>query len=805
MRKEKPLDPKLLRIEIKTNQFNFKNTKTLKPLNDFVGQTRAIKALLFGVAIQSQGYNLYAMGPTGIGKRSLINTILADHAKRIPVPSDWCYIHNFSDPDQPIALSLPAGMGVKFQKDMTSFLNELGYAIITVLESDDYRAKIKRINDYFESKRHAQVAKQKHVDIDKTPSLYKAQHLKEVSLQAHALAVVLKPYMRRLKKKYIKYRTILYYLRSAFKDAIENANEYVYQDPKTRIYSYIADHPNLTKYKVNLLVNHSKAKGAPVIFEDSPTYSNLVSRVEHITKDGLMETNFSLIKAGSLHLANGGYLIIEARKLRKNSDAWEALKSALYSQRIKIKVPDSNSVKSVSLKPMSIPLDLKIILIGDRNTYYSLSQKDPDFSKLFKVPVDFDEQMPRNKKNIQLYARLVATIVAHKDLLPFEAAAVAAVISHCSRLAEDVEKLSTYFSEIEDVIVESHYWANVENKKMVGAMDVQAALDARCQRMDRSQLLYYEDIARHFIIIKTSGSAIGQVNCLSVRRVGNYSYGHPTRVTARVRLGKGELIDIQREIKLAGPLHTKAGLIISNFLASRFNDNQPFSLHASLAFEQLYCWTDGDSASVGELCALLSAIGQIPILQALAVTGSIDQNGVVQAVGGVNEKIEGFFDVCSTKGLTGKQGVLIPKVNVKSLMLREDVQRAAMNGKFHIYAMNTIDDAIAILTGHEAGERNNQGEFPVDSIYYAIERKLKKLSTKQKPGRFVLINLTSTLQIIIPLVSVDERINFFFGLFFLVAVFLLQRTFQFFIRAFHLSDVIISQFAPLLFQFAFNF
>ncbi len=325
-----------------------------------------------------------------------------------------------------------------------------------------------------------------------------------------------------------------------------------------------------------------------------------------------------------------------------------------------------------------------------------------------------------------MYARLVATIVERKELLHFDASAVAAVIDQSSRMTEDVRKLSTYFSELEDVIVESSYWANQANKKIVSANDVHRALEARSERMDRSQSLYYEGIERDYIVIKTSGKVVGQVNCLSVRRVGNYSYGHPTRVTARVRVGHGKLLDIQREIKLAGPMHTKAGLIISNFLASHFGNHLPFSLHASIAFEQVYCWTDGDSASVGELCALLSAIAEVPILQSFAITGSIDQHGMVQAVGGINEKIEGFYDVCVQKGLTGKQGVLIPAVNIKNLMLRKDVQAAASAGKFHIYPIDTIDDAIMLLTGMEAGERDSAGGYSSKSIYDRVEKRLRK-------------------------------------------------------------------------------
>lgn len=722
MSKIKPLDPRLLRLEVKAADLAFKTTKSLKPLTEFLGQQRAISALLFGVDIDSPGYNLYAMGPTGLGKRSLINAILSEHARHLPAPRDWCYIYHFAEPEHPIAISLPAGMGLTFQKDMNDFVSELGSAILTVLESDEYRAKMKKIHDHFESERHRLDKKQSKAKskVDKTPELYKAQHKKEVALQAHAIENILKPYIKKLKYKYIKYRPIISYLNAVLADVVENVNEYVHQDNKTKIYRYIADHPNLIHYKVNVLVNNIKSKGAPIVFEDAPTYSNLIARIEHQTVDGSLVTNFTLIKAGALHRANGGYLIIEARKLVRHTEVWEALKNALYSQQIKIKIVESNSIKPVSLRPLPIPLDVKVILIGDRNTYYSLSQSDPDFNKLFKVPVDFDEEMKKTRKAIHRYARLIATIIERKKLLPFDAGAVAAIINHSSRMTEDVEKLSTYFSDLEDAVVESSYWANAARKKMVTAELVQCALDTRIDRMNRAQLLYYQDIERDFLIIKTSGRAVGQVNCLSVRRVGNYSYGHPTRVTARVRAGKGTLIDIQREIDMAGPMHSKAGLIISNFMASRFGD-EPFALHASIAFEQLYCWTDGDSASVGELCAVLSAMAEVPILQSYAITGSIDQHGVVQAIGGVNEKIEGFFDICVKRGLTGNQGVLIPRINVKNLMLRKDIQEAAAKGKFSIFGIETIDEAVTLLTGEVA-----------ENVYQRVAKQLKKFQVVRK-------------------------------------------------------------------------
>lgn len=731
MKNIKPLDYKILKKKLNISQLDFVTTDKIKSLNEFIGQERALEALGFGIGIKSKGYNLYAMGPSGIGKRSLVTTVLQEHASKIPVPSDWCYIYNFDVPEKPIALKLPAGMGNTLQHDMKTLIEEISSDILTVFESDEYCSEIKKINDYFNSRRK-KIRKKKHINLkrNKIPPLYKERHEKEKTLQLKLIATLISPLINKFKKKYIKSPDVVNYLSAVQKDIIEHVNDFVKYDEKTNLLTLSLENPALIKYKVNVLVDNSKLKGAPIIFENTPCYSNLICRVEHTSDMGLLITNFTLIRAGSLHLANGGYLIIEARKIRKNKEVWEALKSALYSNKIKIEPIQhlSNTVNPVSLEPISIPLNVKVILLGSRNTYYELCQHDPDFTELFKVPVDFDEQIDRNKKNIHLYSRLIATIVRREKLFPFHVSAVAAILDHSSRLAEDVEKLSTHIRNIEDLILESHYWASLSNKKLVQATDVKRAISAQIHRMDRARELYYEDINRNYIIIRTIGKLIGQVNCLSVRKVGNFSYGHPTRVTARVRLGNGKIIDIQREIKMAGPMHSKAGMIISNFLASRFNPNQLFALSASLSFEQIYCWTDGDSASVGELCALLSALAEVPILQSLAVTGSIDQYGEVQAIGGINEKIEGFYDICKAKGLNGKQGVLIPEVNINNLMLREDILDAVRMKKFFIYSITTLDQAISLLTGLPAGTRNKNGFFTKNSIYFRIEKRLQKFS-----------------------------------------------------------------------------
>lgn len=734
MKKLNPINYKLLRRKLNPNQLAFKNTAELKPLTEFVGQERALEAIFFGIGIKNVGYNLYAMGPSGIGKRSLIRNVLEAQAKQKPTPSDWCYLYNFDAPEKPISLALPCGLGTILQQDMKSFITEISTSILAMFESDEYRDGMQKINDEFNKKKELSTDNSQTLKI---PKLYKERHKNEKELQLKFSSGVIEPIIQKLEKKYHGFSQIIYYLSAVKKDIIENANELVQEDEKTEILFFPLDNPILIRYQINLLVDNEKTAGAPVIFEENPSYSNLICRVEHISLHGNLTTNFMLIKPGALHRANGGYLIIEARKLKSNKKAWEGLKRALYARNIVIEPEEhlSESARTISLEPMSIPLEIKIILLGDRTTYYSLSNNDADFGELFKVAVDFDEQIERNKKNINLYARLIGTICQRENVRPINTAGVAAIIDYSTRLAEDIDKLSTHVRNIDDLILESDYWAGLANKKIIDMGDVKKAIATQIHRLDRTRELYYEEIDRNFIFINTQGHAIGEVNCLSVVKVGKFSYGHPTRVTARVRMGKGKIIDIQHQIKLAGPIHAKAALTISNFLASRYVLDYYFSLSASLSFEQIYGGVEGDSASVAELCALLSALAGIPIKQHLAVTGSINQEGEVQVIGGVNQKIEGFYDICQMRGLTGEQGVLIPSMNIKNLMLREDIVAAAKAKKFFIYTIDTIDQAITLLTGITAGTRGKKGTFTRNSVNEKVERRLQTYANIRKKSQ----------------------------------------------------------------------
>lgn len=495
----------------------------------------------------------------------------------------------------------------------------------------------------------------------------------------------------------------------------------------------------LNRYQINLLVDNGGTQGAPVVYEDTPTYQNLLGSIEHLSHMGSLITNFHLIKAGALHAANGGYLLVDALKVLSHPFAWEGLKKALRAREVVIDNPGNiyNVVSTVSLEPEPIPLDVKVILIGSPLIYYLLCHYDPEFPELFKVAVDFNEHMDRTPENIQLYADTIASLTRKEGLRPFSRAAVARIIEHSARLAEDGERLSTHMKTITDLLREADYWACEQSHEAVDAEDVQTAINAQIRRADRLREQTLEETLRGTILIDTMGEQVGQVNGLSVITMGSYSFGRPSRITARVHLGRGEVIDIERQVAMGGPIHSKGVLILTGFLGGRYAIDLPFSLSASIVFEQSYSGIEGDSASSAELYALLSALAEAPIKQSLAVTGSVNQHGQVQPIGGVNEKIEGFFDLCNARGLTGEQGVIIPQSNVKHLMLREDVVAAVKAGLFHIYAVSTIDEGIEILTGLTAGMRDHSGKFPAGSINERVEARLALMAEARIAYEFV--------------------------------------------------------------------
>ena len=546
-----------------------------------------------------------------------------------------------------------------------------------------------------------------------------------------------------LREKYGSFGKVTDYLDDLRKDVVENASEFFSSEQEgTNVVNALMGggqqrggraSPSLRRYQVNVIADHGSSEGAPVVYEDSPALQNLIGRVEHMAQMGALLTDFNLIKPGALHKANGGYLILDARKLLLQPYAWEGLKRALQAGEVRIESVGQmlSLISTVSLEPEPIPLKVKVALVGEPLLYYLLWQMDPDFADLFKVAADLADDMERNPENQLLYARLIATLARGENLRPFDRGAVARIIEYSSRLVGDAQKMSMQMRHISDLLQEADYRAGQEGRDAVSAADVQRSIDARIYRSDRLRERAQEAILRETVLIDTQGERVGQVNGLSVAQLGEFAFGRPTRITAQVRMGKGEVVDIEREVELGGPIHSKGVLILSGFLGGRYAAERPLSLSASLVFEQSYSGVEGDSASSAELYALLSAIAQVPIEQSFAVTGSVNQYGQVQAIGGVNEKIEGFFDVCKERCLSGDQGVLIPSSNVQHLMLRQDVVDAVSGGQFHIYPVAHIDQGIELLTGVPAGERDKEGKYAEGTINARVEQRLAELAQKQ--------------------------------------------------------------------------
>lgn len=781
-----PLPPDRLYRACDTSSFTFATTAELEDLADGIGQVRAIDAAHFGIGMRHAGYNLYVMGPPGSGKRYLIRQLLDRRVGEEAGPADWCYVHNFAQPHKPRVIRLPAGVGTRLHADMQQLVAELQSAIPAVFEGEEYRRRLGQVDEEFgerQAQAFGEVAEEagKHSitllrtpngfsfapakgdevmspdEFDKLPPEEKARIEQDIaSLQEKLEKVIRQVHLWRrerierlrklneevvmfavghlideLRDDYADFPVVRSYLNEVQQNVIESMDEF--RHPKeipAGLAALAGGLPSLNRFRVNLLVARKADEGAPVVYEDHPTYQNLIGRVEHAAQLGALVTNFELIKPGALHLANGGYLLLDAFKLLSQPFSWEGLKRALSTREIRIESLGQmySLVSTVSLEPEPIPLDAKVILIGNRMLYYLLAQYDPEFGELFKVAADFEDEVERSPDNDLLYARLIGTLVRREKLRPFDRGAVARVIEHSARRAEDAEKLSTHMQSLADLVREADYWAREEKRETVTRDDVERAIDAQIERSDRLRDRSHEAILRGILHIDTDGEEVGQVNGLSVFQLGDFSFAQPSRITANTRLGEGKLVDIQREVKLGGSIHSKGVLILASFLSARYAAEQPLSLSASLVFEQTYGQVEGDSASVAELCALLSSLANVPIRQSLAVTGSVDQFGRVQAIGAVNEKIEGYFDICSKRGLTGRQGVLIPASNVAHLMLRRDVVDAAAAGRFHIHAVTSVDEALELLTGVEIGTPDADGRLPEGSLNHRVAQRLEHLA-----------------------------------------------------------------------------
>lgn len=752
-----------------------------------IGQERAREALEFGLAMHRPGYNIFVMGPTGAGKKTLARRTLNDLARHRPIPQDWCYVHNFSESDAPVALNLPAGRGGKLQKEMERFVQGLEEAISSAFETEDYRLQKEAIDDEHKDQRdkaleHIKAKAGEHnltvlrssmgfaiaplhngevltpVEFEKLPEDEKArikeilasvedeleQELREFStwedkhrdqiqeLNEEVADTAVKHLIAPLAESYQDLPKVVTHLDKVRKDIVEKVRLLVGRRDKDGD-SDGEDSLTPTRYLVNLLVDNSEGDGAPVVFEDHPTLANVIGHVDHRQEMGALYTDYRLVKAGAMHKANGGYLLLDTAKLLEQPAAYEALKRAMRSGELRIEsVSESIGLgATVSLRPKKIPVDLKVILFGDRRLYYLLHAHDPDFRDLFKVAVDVDDEVKSDQASVERFAVFLAEFCESKSIRPLQRAAIARVLVQAARRSGDQERLSCHSESMGNILYEADHFARREESETISAAHIEAALGAQERRSGRISQLMKEQILRETIMVDTEGTRVGQINALSVMQIGESHFGKPSRITARIRVGRGDIVDIEREVDLGGSLHTKGVLILSSYLGARYAQKIPLALRASLVFEQSYGGIDGDSASSTELYALLSAIAQVPLRQDLAVTGSVNQFGEVQAIGGVNEKIEGFFEICKARGLTGTQGVLIPKANAKHLVLNDPVTQAVQEGEFHIYAVEHVDQGLALLTQMPAGEQKD-GVFEEGSFNALVQKHLVRLAKAAK-------------------------------------------------------------------------
>ncbi len=792
------LSPEKLRLLCSPDEVNCKTSEELGPVEGIIGQERALKALRFAVEMKGKGFNIYASGIPGTGKRPATRSYLEEVAATKPTPSDWCYVYNFEDSYEPRALKLPTGRARALQKDMKKLIDQAKRAVPAALQNNEFISRTSSIRKKSEEERSrilgelnkeaqkysygvrttqlgisiipvhdgkpvneeefqslpANARKQFDQNRDTVRSALDKAGKQIIDLDAKTLEE-----LRKLRDDSVHYAIgglinalvvtyqdlpdVVKYLNDVREDILENPERFTpgetekqsgddQQDPADTPPKPMDLGSFFRRYEVNVIIDNSGLKGAPVIVEDNPTFSNLFGRIEKESMFGALKTDFTLVKGGSLHKANGGYLILGVNDLLANQFSYEGLKRALQSETIAIEeIGERLGTTSIkSLTPQPIPLSVKVVLAGDPSIYQVLYLADPDFKFLFKVKADFDDSIVRNDTNVKIYGSFVHTLCESEGLNHLEASAIAKVVEYGSRLAEDQNKLSTRFPELADVVREASFYASQNGGKYVKDVHVTKALDEKVYRSNLVDQKVKEMIQRGIILIDTSGSKVGQVNGLSVISLGDFEFGHPSRITASVGLGREGVIDIEREAKLGGQIHTKGVLIISGYLQGKYVRDKPLSASCRLVFEQSYGGVDGDSASSTELYAILSALSDLPIRQNLAVTGSVNQRGEVQAIGGINEKIEGFYAVCKARGLKGDEGIMMPQSNVQHLMLSEEVVEAVRKGRFHIYPVENIDQGIEILTGVKAGEAKSDGSYEPGSVNYRVAKKLSEMAER---------------------------------------------------------------------------
>jgi lon-related putative ATP-dependent protease len=789
----KKLQPESLRWICNPREFEFNTTEEVQPLEGTIGQERALRAIDFGLGLESQGFNIYILGESGTGKTTTINKILEMRAMKEKVPDDWCYVYNFDDPDRPKTMSLTPGMGIILQKDMDELINILKVEIPKIFESKEYEKHRNQILEEYQEKSKELLSK---IEVEATKKGFtlrktatgiilapiknggetlsqdefgaleedRKRRLEELSkelqeklndalrlaregekelkekiskLERDAALTVIGQLITELESKYRLYPEILKYFEDVKEDILVNLEDFKAPEeaiPSLPFLKMPKAEPSFNRYKINVLVNNSGAQGAPVVIETNPTYLNLFGRIEHKIQYGIAITDFTMIKAGSVHRANGGYLIVNALDLLRNIFVWDALKRMIKNREIKIEDiwEQYRLISTVTLKPEPIPLNIKVVLLGSPYLYYLLYNLDEDYKKLFKVKADFDNRMMRTKENLLKYTSFISARCREENLRHFDRTGVAKVIEYGVRLAEDQKRLSARFFNIADIVREANYWASQDGNSYITARHVEKALEEKIYRCNKIEERIQELIDEGTIMVDVDGAVVGQVNGIAVIDLGDYGFGKPSRITAKTYTGKAGVVNIERETKMSGRIHDKAHMILTGYLGGKFSQELPLTLSASICFEQLYEEVEGDSATCTELYALLSSLSGLPIKQGIAVTGSMNQRGEVQPVGGINEKIEGFFEVCKLGGLAGEQGVIIPERNVKNLMLKEAVVEAVRDGKFHIYPIEDIDEGIEILTGVNAGKKREDGTYSEGTVNYLVDKRLRDIAKTLK-------------------------------------------------------------------------
>ena len=786
MKNKNELNYKDLKMTCNPDIFHFDTTEELEPIQEGIGQDRGIKALEFGLQVDVKGYNLYLEGPSGVGKTMYTKNYLQKIATKKKVPSDWCYIYNFENPNEPIAVELPAGQGKEFKEYMDSFIKDIKNDLKNTFNNEDFEKEKALISQTYEAKRTALMEKlnkksekygfqvksaqngiymmpiingkaieqeefdklddQTKQNFEDNSSIVQEQILQVISeiknieketqkklseWQSNVALLTINAHINYIRSKFKRNKKISTFLENIKKDILKNI-DYFLVEPQNENQQVPGPRPEPPKpwenYRVNLFIDNSNQEGAPVIMDSNYSYHNIFGKLEYENYYGSLKTDYTMLKPGLLHQANGGYIIFQAKDLLSNAACYEALKKALRIKELGIEnVADQrSSVTLISLKPEPIPLNLKVILIGNSNIYQTLLAMDSDFRKLFKIKVEFEESAEITNENVNKLAQIIHGFCEHEGLPQLDRDAMARLVEYASKLAGSHSKISTRFDDLIQVVGEAATWAKISRSKIVTRKFIDKALSERIERVKKYDSRYMEMIKENTLLIDTDGFVTGQINGLTVMNVGEYSFGKPVKITANTYTGKSGIINIEREVELSGSSHSKGVLILTGYLGQMFAQDIPLSLTASVCFEQLYNGVDGDSASSTELYAILSSLSGIPINQAISVTGSVNQKGEIQPIGGVNDKIEGFFQICKMRGLNGTHGVIIPKQNVHNLNLSDEVIEAVKNGDFHIYAISTIEEGIELLTGVPAGKKDANGHFPAGSINYLAYEKLKK-------------------------------------------------------------------------------